>query len=132
MAVSKFLPDPGKHKQLQKIMVIGAANEVEAGIHLLQQDNSEDWRCFTMKAAENFTNITDLCRQVTALAEKEKINALLFCQGELRYDLIMELMVLLPHHFMYYFFSANSHSIVSSHSKLNSGQTIPKKSSNLV
>ena len=132
MAVSKFLPDTGKHKQLQKIMVIGAANEVEAGIHLLQQDNSEDWRCFTMKAAENFTNITDLCRQVTALAEKEKINALLFCQGELRYDLIMELMVLLPHHFMYYFFSANSHSIVSSHSKINSGQTIPKKSSNLV
>jgi GT2 family glycosyltransferase len=132
LAISNFLPVPGLNKQPQKIMVLGGVNELEAGMHLLQQENSEDWRCFTLKTAENFTDITDLCEQIIELAEQEEITALLFCQGELCYDQIMELMVLLPHHFMYYFFSANSHSIVSSHSKINSGQTIPKKSSNLI
>jgi GT2 family glycosyltransferase len=132
LAVSKLLPVAGKYKQPQKIMVIGAGNEVEAGMHLLHQEATEDWNCISIKAAENFTNITDLYKQVKELAEQENINALLFCQGHLHYDQIMELMVLLPHHFKYYFFSANSHSIVSSHSKFNSGQTIPKKSSNLI
>jgi len=132
LTVSKLWPVAGKHKQPQKIMVIGAVNDIETGMHLLHQEASEGWSCITINAAENFKHTTDLCKQMIELAEQENIKAILFCQGELHYDQIMELMVLLPHHFKYYFFSANSHSIVSSHSKINSGQTIPKKSSNLI
>lgn len=112
---------------LTKTIVAGSVEAYKNILQLLEKENLQSVISGRISISKNKSSYLKLLQQL----KQQNIREIIFCEGELSYHQIISIIEQLPHHYKYYFFSVNGNSIVSSHSKVSSGQTIPEKNSYL-
>ncbi len=115
-----------KNKKINNTVVIGSATEYEAAlkivapqkpIHILGRISVTD---SAEKTIGHFSSLE-------MLLKKYAIEQIIFCEGELSFESIIECISSLPHQYKYFFFPKNSQCIIGSTSKTTIGETINEK-----
>lgn len=123
-----FLTGGTKQTQqmFQKTIIVGSEEAYHQVLQLMEKENLQSGIFgFVLSHQKNTDSLINTLHH-------QNCKEIIFCEGALSYQQIILIIEKLPHQYKYYFFSANSNSIVSSHSKISSGQTIPEKNSYLV
>lgn len=104
-----------------KILLVSGEKEVTGTNKLLQELGIEQQVFGRVSLTENEPGTIGNMRQVKQLLSEIPVKEIIFCEGELSYQTIIEQVQLLPHTVRYKFHSKNSNSIVGSNSKDEAG-----------
>ena len=104
-----------------KTLLVSGENEMADTNKILQETGMEQQVFGRVSLHENEQDAVGNIRQLNQLLKEIPVKEIIFCEGELSYQSIIEQVQLLPHAVRYKFHSKNSNSIVGSESKDEAG-----------
>lgn len=113
-----------EEKKYQQTIVVGSDKEYNAVVHIMQQAGLEERILGRIKMNGDTSNAIGDLTNLHQLLKHLSIREVIFCEGSLSYQQIIQQLVTLPKNINYRFMAKGSHSIIGSDSKATSGEAL--------